>query len=68
MERFARLEIGAFLRDYPKDLEEIEDALGVGPDTPLHQVAALVQERLSVPGSQMYDDGVELMFILARPF
>ncbi len=68
VERFARLEIGAFLRDYPKELEKIEDALGVGPDTPFHQVAALVQERLSIPGSQAYDEAVELVFILACPF
>ncbi len=67
VERFARAKLGEYLQRYPGNLEKLEDTLGVGPDMPFHQAAALIQRRLKDPDGQTRYEGIELMRLLAVP-
>lgn len=67
VERFARARLEAYLCRCPEELRELEKALGVGPDAPFHQAAALIQDRLCSGDRRVREEGTRLMRLLARP-
>ncbi len=65
--RFAQTPLGSYMAHFPKELEWVERELGVGPDDPLHQAAALVYMLLQATDEDTRQDAIDLMGFLSLP-
>lgn len=65
--QFAQAPLGSYMARYPKELRQVEDALGVGPNDSFHQVAALVYSLLRDADKDTRDEGIVLMGLLTLP-
>lgn len=67
VEEFARTDLGTYMSRYPAQLAVLEETLGIGPDTPYHQAAALIWKQMGSSRKELCESGVKLMRLLAAP-